>query len=85
MTADPQSIPTYSIASPSLRAEISQRGAELVRLQDEGGRDLLWDGIDLGHLSESWRVERDTPAYGTRMTADELRHLTHDVERVIQS
>ena len=35
---------TLTIASAGLRAEISDRGAELVRLQDEAGRDLLWDG-----------------------------------------
>ncbi|MBQ0824809.1 aldose 1-epimerase family protein [Microvirga terrae] len=33
-----------TIASPYLRAQVSDRGAELVRLQDEQGRDLLWDG-----------------------------------------
>jgi len=32
------------ISSPRLSAEISETGAELVRLQDEQGRDLLWDG-----------------------------------------
>ena len=35
---------TFTIASDGLRAEISERGAELVRLQDEAGRDLLWNG-----------------------------------------
>jgi galactose mutarotase-like enzyme len=32
------------IAGPRLSAEISPHGAELHRLQDEDGRDLLWDG-----------------------------------------
>ncbi|WP_289294421.1 aldose 1-epimerase family protein [uncultured Reyranella sp.] len=32
------------ISSPLLRAEISSTGAELVRLQDSAGADLLWDG-----------------------------------------
>jgi galactose mutarotase-like enzyme len=31
------------IGNSQLRAEISTRGAELVRLQDETGQDLLWD------------------------------------------
>lgn len=35
---------TIRIGSPQLTAEIALRGAELVRLQDEAGRDLLWDG-----------------------------------------
>jgi galactose mutarotase-like enzyme len=33
-----------TISSPQLRAEISADGAELIRLQDEHGRDWLWDG-----------------------------------------
>ncbi|EIM24952.1 aldose 1-epimerase family protein [Microvirga lotononidis] len=33
-----------TISSPRLRAQMSEKGAELVRLQDEMGRDLLWDG-----------------------------------------
>ncbi len=32
------------ISSPQLRAQVSAEGAELVRLQDEQGRDWLWDG-----------------------------------------
>jgi galactose mutarotase-like enzyme len=35
---------TIVIASPQLRAEVSAQGAELIRLQDEQGRDWLWDG-----------------------------------------
>ena len=32
------------ISSPQLRAQVSAEGAELVRLQDDQGRDWLWDG-----------------------------------------
>lgn len=46
--------------------------------------DLGFDAVDLGPLSESWRVERDTPAYVKRTTADELWALTRDIERVQQ-
>lgn len=35
---------TVSISTPQLHAEISELGAELVQLQDEQGRNLLWDG-----------------------------------------
>ncbi len=45
---------------------------------------LGYDAVDLGPLAESWRVERDTPAYGKRTTADELRALTADTQRVQQ-
>jgi 8-hydroxy-5-deazaflavin:NADPH oxidoreductase len=32
-----------------------------------------FDVIDLGPLSEGWRIQRDTPGYGPRRNADELR------------
>src|SRR3954464_3204201 len=35
---------SVTVSSPHLRAQVSEKGAELVRLQDEQGRDLLWDG-----------------------------------------
>lgn len=39
--------------------------------------DLLdqfgFDTVDIGPLSESWRIQRDTPGYGPRRTAEQLR------------
>ena len=35
---------TVRIGSPQLGAEVALHGAELVRLRDEAGRDILWDG-----------------------------------------
>ena len=32
-----------------------------------------YDTVDGGALAESWRIQRDTPGYGPRRTADELR------------
>ena len=32
-----------------------------------------FDVVDAGKLSESWRIQRDTPGYGPRRTAEELR------------
>ncbi len=46
---------------------------------------LGYDAVDLGPLSESWRIERDTPGYGPRMTADELREALASTERVQQT
>ncbi|MHB1234313.1 MAG: NADPH-dependent F420 reductase [Microbacteriaceae bacterium] len=43
--------------------------ALLIRLYDEFG----FDAVDVGPLSESWRVERDQPAYVVRQNAAELR------------
>jgi predicted dinucleotide-binding enzyme len=33
-----------------------------------------FDAVDIGPLSESWRIQRDTPGYGPRRTAEQLRH-----------
>ena len=42
--ASPVPISSVSIATAALSAEISATGAELVRLRDGSGADLLWDG-----------------------------------------
>jgi predicted dinucleotide-binding enzyme len=34
-----------------------------------------YDTVDLGPLAESWRVERDQPAYGTRGDVEEITRL----------
>jgi galactose mutarotase-like enzyme len=39
-----QPFPWVSLGSSQLRAEIDPLGAQLSRLQDSSGRDLLWDG-----------------------------------------
>ncbi len=31
------------------------------------------DTVDAGPLKEGWRIQRDTPGYGPRRTAEELR------------
>ena len=41
----------------------------VAQLLDEFG----FDAVDLGPLKESWRIQRDTPGYGPRRTAEELR------------
>jgi predicted dinucleotide-binding enzyme len=43
--------------------------ATVSRLVDQFGFDV----VDLGPLKEGWRIQRDTPGYGPRRTADELR------------
>jgi predicted dinucleotide-binding enzyme len=32
-----------------------------------------FDVVDAGPLKEGWRIQRDTPGYGPRRTAEELR------------
>jgi 8-hydroxy-5-deazaflavin:NADPH oxidoreductase len=43
--------------------------AIVARLIDQFG----FDTVDAGPLKEGWRIQRDTPGYGPRRTADQLR------------
>src|SRR3954468_12632310 len=43
--------------------------ARVTRLLDEFG----FDTVDAGPLEEGWRIQRDTPGYGPRRNAEELR------------
>jgi hypothetical protein len=43
--------------------------ATVSKLLDQFG----FDTVDAGPLKEGWRIQRDTPGYGPRRTADELR------------
>lgn len=46
---------------------------EAVALATEVYDGFGFDTVDIGPLAESWRVERDQPAYVVRQDADELR------------
>ena len=43
--------------------------ATVTHLIDQFG----FDTVDVGSLGEGWRIQRDTPGYGPRRTAEELR------------
>ena len=43
--------------------------ARVTDLLDQFG----FDTVDAGPLREGWRIQRDTPGYGPRRTAEELR------------
>lgn len=51
----------------------------VTRFYDAAG----FDTVSVGPLSESWRVERDRPAYVTRQNAEELRANLARAPRVI--
>ena len=46
-----------------------QAKATVARLIDQFG----FDTVDAGPLKEGWRIQRDTPGYGPRRNAEELR------------
>jgi predicted dinucleotide-binding enzyme len=47
----------------------AQAKATVTHLLDQFG----FDAVDAGPLEEGWRIQRDTPGYGPRRTAEELR------------
>ena len=47
----------------------AQAKATVATLLDQFGFDV----VDAGPLSEGWRIQRDTPGYGPRRTAEQLR------------
>ncbi|MEN0071098.1 MAG: NAD(P)-binding domain-containing protein [Propionicimonas sp.] len=51
--------------------------AEVARLVDSFG----FEPVEVSPLSEGWRIQRDTPAYVTRLTADELRQAMGRAKR----
>ena len=53
----------------AIAGDDAQAKATVTRLLDEFG----FDTVDIGPLSESWRIQRDTPGYGPRRTAEQLR------------
>ena len=59
-------------------ASDSAEAAQLVTdLYDAFG----FDAVNIGPLADSWRIERDTPGYGIRQNADELRANLAAAER----
>jgi 8-hydroxy-5-deazaflavin:NADPH oxidoreductase len=54
-----------------------QAKARVTELLDQFG----FDTVDAGPLKEGWRIQRDTPGYGPRRTAPELRRDLENARR----
>lgn len=65
---------TAPAGTPGRRAlAISSDSPEAAEFATRFYDELGFDTVDVSPLSESWRVERDRPAYVVRQTAEELR------------
>ena len=77
------------LTSQSLPAGTEGRRALIVAGDDAEARDRVgalidefgFDPVDIGALSEGWRAQRDTPAYGPRFDAAELREALAAAKR----
>jgi 8-hydroxy-5-deazaflavin:NADPH oxidoreductase len=60
--------------TPNRRAlAIAGNDAEAKRVVSQLIDRFGFDVVDIGPLSDSWRIQRDMPGYGPRRTAEELR------------
>jgi hypothetical protein len=65
------------------------RRALVIAGDDDGAKAVVthlldqfgFDTVDAGPLKEGWRIQRDTPGYGPRRTAEELRRDLASAER----
>jgi predicted dinucleotide-binding enzyme len=70
-----------ALTADALPAGTLGRRALAIAGDDQPAKDLVadlinqfgFDVVDMGPLSEGWRIQRDTPGYGPRRTAEELR------------
>lgn len=69
LTTDGQPAGTPNRRALAIAGDDSEAKGAVAELIDRFGFDV----VDIGPLSESWRIERDTPGYGPRRTAEELR------------
>ncbi|HVW29280.1 MAG TPA: NADPH-dependent F420 reductase [Polyangiaceae bacterium] len=69
LTTDGKSPGTADRRALVIAGDDAAAKAAVTRLIDQFGFDV----VDAGPLKEGWRIQRDTPGYGPRRTAEELR------------
>lgn len=69
LTTDGQPHGTSNRRALAIAGNDAGAKASVAKLIDAFG----FDTVDIGSLKESWRIQRDTPGYGPRRTASELR------------
>jgi predicted dinucleotide-binding enzyme len=69
LTTDGQPAGSTNRRALAIAGDDQEAKATVTRLLDEFG----FDTVDAGPLKEGWRIQRDTPGYGPRRNADELR------------
>jgi predicted dinucleotide-binding enzyme len=72
--------------TPNRRAlAIAGNDAEAKRVVTQLIDQFGFDVVDIGPLSDSWRIQRDTPGYGPRRTAEELRRDLAAAQRPVRA
>jgi 8-hydroxy-5-deazaflavin:NADPH oxidoreductase len=69
LTTDGQPAGSNNRRALAIAGDDQDAKATVTRLIDQFG----FDTVDMGPLKEGWRIQRDTPGYGPRRNAEELR------------
>jgi 8-hydroxy-5-deazaflavin:NADPH oxidoreductase len=69
LTTDGQPAGSKNRRALAIAGDDAMAKKTVTQLLDEFG----FDAVDAGPLKEGWRIQRDTPGYGPRRTAEELR------------
>jgi len=69
LTAEAQPAGTGNRRALVIAGDDGSAKSAVARLIDQFGFDV----VDAGPLAEGWRIQRDTPGYGPRRTADEIK------------
>ena len=80
LTTDGQPAGTANRRALVMAGDDGQAKATVSRLLDQFG----FDTVDAGPLKEGWRIQRDTPGYGPRRTAPQLRQDLSAARRYIE-
>jgi predicted dinucleotide-binding enzyme len=79
LTADAQPTSISNRRALAIAGDDAAAKAKVTQLIDQFGFDV----VDIGPLRDSWRIQRDTPGYGPRRNADELRRDLAAAQRVV--
>lgn len=77
LTADAQAVGTENRRALVVAGDDPDARQAVAALIDSFG----FDPVEIGPLSEGWRIQRDTPGYVTRLNADKLRGKLAEAKR----
>lgn len=80
LTTDGQPAGTKNRRALVIAGDNKEAKATVAHLIDQFG----FDTVDAGPLKEGWRIQRDTPGYGPRRTAEELRQDLAAAKRYVE-
>jgi predicted dinucleotide-binding enzyme len=81
LTTDGLPVGTPNRRALAIAGDNAEAKRTVAQLIDQFGFDV----VDIGGLSDSWRIQRDTPGYGPRRNADELRRDVAAAQRIARA